>query len=1774
MYSAEETPSVDLATEQIVARGDLIALENERSRIFTVVQHIVERFKNISPQNVLIYQSSMDRLETHAKDFDRVQKEISILNINFPPEERFDVNERQLDFEDLVHEAQALYWSNHPSTRAAQNSTVASHPPQLSPVRLPRLELPRFSGKLAEWSSFYNLFKVAIHDPPSLSPVEKFQYLLTQLEGEALDQIKNLQLTPENYEAAWQILTAHYQNERRHTMYHLFSLIDLPDLTASNLTYFLSKLQEHVHALEALNHKLESFALLLMALTLKKFNAYHKKRFDDSRPDKQSVPTLLEVVRYLESEVCQISENEFYNRASSRQVIPKPLPPTRVLHADSPDLQNALVTSARPGRSVQRTPVTSPPLSPVSCRWCDGAHSLFQCKRFLDLPGPTRRDAVVQRKLCFNCLSPSHLAKDCTSQNSCRHCQQKHHSLLHLFLDATQANAMTVQVEPTEYETNIEYVDQAPATALLGSAPLPNRLTLLPTVRAIVTSLDGRAVVLRAVIDSGAENCFITNSCANLLKLRVRQTVTNVSGLSGNAVHVLGTTNASIYTANKELVTKNHPMFVVQKITGYLPSAPLHPKLVDFVQNYPLSDPEFHIPGPIDLLISADLIGKVINGVPIILDPPLTTCLLSTVFGYAVVGESFTQRSTYSVSSPPRSSSTLLCNTQELRDSIERFWKIEDANPPPSKTNPDDEHAEKIYSTTTIQQPNGRYQVRLPFREHAPCLGESFLRAEKRFFRLESQLQSNPKLKDLYVRFINDYLKNGFMKEIDPPPPDSRHYYIPHRGVLNESSTTTKLRVCVDASAPTTNGLSLNDILVAGPKLQKEIPDILLNFRRHPVVFSGDVKQMFLQIDLHPLDHPYQLILWREDPSHPLKVFALTTVTFGVNCSPFLAIRTIQQTARDHGHLYPKAAEILLRDIYVDNVVSGADSADEVKHLLRDLNALAAKGGFFLRKWTCSDPSVLSDYPPDELEPPLFDDNANPKYSVLGLSWLSSKDSFTYKIKTPPPDMTKRTILALIASIFDPCGWITPVSFKAKAFMQQLWLLKIGWDDPLPTPLADKWNGFLSDLPVLKDLLVPRRINAGGKKVQLHGFCDASEAGYAAVLYLRTTPNPPPLQSDPPPLATVTLIAAKSRVAPLKTVSLPRLELCAASLLASLLKRFTPVLTDSFEIEKTYLWSDSTVTLVWIQTPPYHLKTFISNRVAEIQEATSDVIWRHIRSSDNPADCASRGLKPGEILNHTLWWNGPTWLQTPLEHWPESIPVLPSKGIPELKQGFGLSVLTAVQSEQFQLPVFADWEKLVRVVAYVARFGSRPLKKGVLSLQEIYAAEHRILKFIQSQTYKEELESLQRNRPCSPQIQRLTPFLDDAGLLRVGGRLRNASLPQFARTPILLPSRHPLVKLLVVKYHTFNLHAATKLLQALLARRYWITAVHTLARRVVHECIPCFKTKPRTNPPLMGDLPSPRVQPNPVFTHSGMDFAGPFKTKIHQLRFARIVPVYICIFVCMSTRAVHIEVVHDLTTPAYIAALHRFSARRGLPAHVYCDQGSNFGGAHNHFKRLLMNTNEELLQYANARRINFHFNPPYAPHQGGLWEAAVKSVKSHISRTIGLTVLLLEEFQTLCVRIEAMLNSRPLTPLSPDPNDFTPLTPGHFLIGRPLVAPQEEIHDLERLPLLRRWKLVEALFQTIWNRWHKEYLNTLQIRGKWTKVVPPLQVGTLVLMGEPNAPPLAWKTGRVIKVHPGADGQVRVARVRTATSELERPVHKLFPLPLTDWNAPTAGGIS
>ena len=597
--------------------------------------------------------------------------------------------------------------------------------------------------------------------------------------------------------------------------------------------------------------------------------------------------------------------------------------------------------------------------------------------------------------------------------------------------------------------------------------------------------------------------------------------------------------------------------------------------------------------------------------------------------------------------------------------------------------------------------------------------------------------------------------------------------------------------------------------------------------------------------------------------------------------------------------------------------------------------------------------------------------------------------------------------------------------------------------------------------------------------------------------------------------------------------------------------------------------------LHWLTVHSATLSAFVGNRISEIQDLTSSCEWRHVPSQHNPADLLSRGATVDKLMN-SIWLTGPVFLQKSSEFWPVLKRDEFQVDINEINKEKRKSIFHASQTSNFLLSSLErcrSYLLMVRTTATMFRFINRishrqEIVQPVLTPQELEKALACICWNLQQQYFTAELKLLQRNEPMQGPLKYLNPFIDTVEsfeLIKVGGRLRFANIAEGQKHPIILPSKSIFVERYVRYIHESNFHAGPKALQAIICQRFWIINSRQLVRRIVHDCILCVRYRPRLQQQIMGDLPMQRITPARPFSRCAIDFCGPVNTYL-RIRGKAPYKTYIAVFVCLAVKAVHIEIVSDLTSDAFIAALKRMIARRGLPSEIFCDNATNFVGASTKLKELKAflfskTTQNEISNFCTNQFINFIFIPPRAPHFGGLWEAAVKSAKSLLNRTLSNVRLTYEELNTAMVEIESILNSRPISPLSTDPSDYEALTPGHFLIGSSMKALPERTMHCKEIENLEKWSRITAIKQRFWHRWSADYINSLQTRSKWTENKANVKAGSLVLIHEDNVSPMHWVMGRITSAIPGKDQQIRVVDVKTSKGVIRRPIHKIALLP-------------
>nr|XP_049464887.1 uncharacterized protein LOC125907318 [Anopheles coluzzii] len=828
------------------------------------------------------------------------------------------------------------------------------------------------------------------------------------------------------------------------------------------------------------------------------------------------------------------------------------------------------------------------------------------------------------------------------------------------------------------------------------------------------------------------------------------------------------------------------------KVIADLPAHDVSTRGWNIPSEFVLADPQFDKSAPIDIILGARHYASFFTNVKSHELAPNLPTMLNSVFGWVMIGPTSPQNP----ASPTdcTAASTIVCMAS-LEESLERFWKLEELSVNDSYS-PDERRCETLYKETTQRDESGRYIVRLPKQtDFTEKLGLSKTTALRRFELLERRLERNPQLKEDYHAFMKEYLELGHMSLMNKDSGDEQAYYLPHHPVFKASSTTTKVRVVFDGSAKTSTGYSLNDILCVGPIVQDELLDIVLRFRTYQIALVGDIAKMYRQILLHSDDRRLVRIFFRFSPQAPIQVYELNTVTYGLAPSSFLATRTLIQLADDEGTEYALASAALKRNFYVDDFIGGANNVREAVQLRKELSALLAKGGFELRKWTSNNLSVLSGLSTEYIGThSSLHFIPNETVKALGISWKPESDELCFESNTEADEATstKRSILSSIAKMYDPLGLIAPVIVRAKMLMQELWLLKSGWDEPVPNHICKKWKAIQSDWKTLSEYRTNRYALLPDATVEFHTFTDASEAAYGACVYARCESAAGEVR--------ISLLASKSRVAPLKRVTLPRLELSAAVLGAHLHHRVKEAM--QIVCAESFFWSDSTVTLKWIASPPNSWKTFVANRVAEVQHYSHPRQWRHVPGTSNPADLVSRGMSAAHFTQNQLWNNGPDWLVQPSSHWPSSDPEPSDEADLETRQVSAALVCTQTHP---WFGISSSFTRMVRIIAYCIRFVRNTKQKArsqrsiphtnaskTITPKYVDAAKIVLCRLAQQDAFSAEIKQLKKGEALMKQspLRKLTPFLDTEEVIRVGGRLNLSQLPYQSKHPAVLPKNH------------------------------------------------------------------------------------------------------------------------------------------------------------------------------------------------------------------------------------------------------------------------------------------------------------------------------------------------------------------------------------------------
>ncbi|UYV79297.1 hypothetical protein LAZ67_17001985 [Cordylochernes scorpioides] len=890
-----------------------------------------------------------------------------------------------------------------------------------------------------------------------------------------------------------------------------------------------------------------------------------------------------------------------------------------------------------------------------------------------------------------------------------------------------------------------------------------------------------------------------------------------------------------------------------------------------------------------------------------------------------------------------------------------------------------------------------------------------------------------------YDDIFRGWLDDRIIEKVPAEQHDAEAFYLPHCPVVKLSSGTTPIRPVFDASSKVYRSPSLNDCLEKGPNLIEMIPNLMLRFRNGNFGVVADIKKAFLQIEVNERDRDYLRFLWYSQNGEKTEVFRHRRVVFGVNCSPFILGAVIEYHLSNVRPEHKLLAQRLQKSFYVDNLVTSVNSFEELQDLKLTATSIMDNARLELSRWEHSLDVASDTYPFERAE----------ISKVLGICWDKREDCLSCEIPVAiPPKITKRSILSCLAQIYDPIGFLNPILIKPKILLQKAWTLKLAWDDELDRHYKDELSLWFDDLQLHKGMAIPRNFNplmVPQKDWQIHTFVDASSEAYAAVVFLRTRVGDK---------VEVHMMAAKSRVAPLKRPTIPRLELLACVVGA----RLNKMIFEALELKdiKNVFWSDATTALAWIKRDD-QWGTFAGNRVKEICRLSDPGNWRYVPSERFINNLRSSTKVKGELS---------------------------VKEIDEAE----LALLKLVQAECFpshSIPGLKIYEV-----------------EGILRVKTklIYSSDEYGFRLPQKEGSNE--SSTTRGKDGVERTYHKEGLLLKAK--EESGRV------------VYIPMNGTFEK----SKETFN-------------KTHRVSSLSTIQNREPKTCRR-FSAKPV----VVEDAPLPatRVHNAKVFEVVGIDLAGPLYLKDQT-------KTWVVLFTCAVYRCVHLELVISLSTEDFLMALERFIKRRGRPSTIFSDNGTNFVGANNFFKKIDW---ERVSNDGKVKRIEWKFIPPTAAWWGGWWERLIRSLKDILKRMLGTSTLTYQQLMTLLCHAEAVMNGRPMTYVSDDPNDLVTISPSMFLQEQTDVE-FPECQNMGSNPTTQKLRYLNKLKEELKSRFRKEYLSLLVQRNRRI-YNPKLQAGDVVLVGMDNKKRNFWPLAVIEEILFGRDGVNRLVKIKTGGS--------------------------
>lgn len=1419
----------------------------------------------------------------------------------------------------------------------------------------------------------------------------------------------------------------------------------------------------------------------------------------------------------------------------------------------------------------------------LHCKAKDHYH-LGNCEKFKRLNIDERRSTARNLHICFNCLEPGHGSKQCRKENKCTACGAKHNKLLHKDLKPP-VQLINFEQEYDEVSEDEEEIVPEEKFILDSEVPSEKVVDTESEPENVFANFNFNNVILRvgrvqlhgpsgtistiALFDEGSQSTMIDDSLAKELKLNGILSPITYRWTGQMVKHHPNSKKVDLQISCINPSSKKYQLSQVRTI-GNLALPPQKFDIKQIQKIYPnidirkLENIYDQVP---QILIGSDHASLIVPRKSYSYQDgglQLSRCCLGWTIHGPIHPKSVCSDATLSI---------LVTSTMKQDENLEKLiteqYKVENfgiVNQSPTMSK-DDKRAVEIMERT-LKKIDDRYEIGLPYRYENIKFPESKSAAMKRLTFIERKMDQDAGYAASYCAKIQDYIEKGYARKLKPNEvrESDKSMYHSHFGVYNIHKPG-KFRLVFDLKAKL-QGVSFNDLLLKGPDFVPDLVSVLWRGRLRKVGFIADITEMFHQIAIREEDRCSQRFLFRGmNRTGDADVHEMMRMMFGAVSSPSQAQFVKNKNAELLEEKYPGIARAIRKQHYVDDYVDCADNISEAIERIEAVVNAHKEGGFKLVKFVSNSPEVIESLPAEIRGEPAKDGVER----VLGLLWDTNTDEYIVSFKIPALNkyceaktLTKRELLRALMSVFDPLGVAQPIMVKLKILFQRLWRKKMSWDEQVTLEVYNGWRQWISEGLEMQEIRIPRYYFPSVDKfsvVDLHIFCDASDKAYCAVAYLVVKSNGENF---------VSFIQAKSKVAPIKHLTVPRMELQACVLGSELARTINEEL--SIPIVNKHFWTDSKIALHWFSTNE-KLNAFTGARVTKIFDKEDITIdnWKWIPSGYNVADLATKEQK----LDMKRWLNGPDFLKLDESMWPKfEVPALTQEELvcfhEEIIDQMFVGVFEVAQD--FHLPDverFSNFNRLIRATAYALKMfeaitsskEEKPSKAELfnISVENMEEAKQYWYRKVQAEKYGDEIMDLMSQGFVKQKSALFThsPFLHN-GILRLQGRVQDPLLTFEENNPVILPGKHRFTYLLMHEYHKRNNHCGTGTVINELRQYYDIIGVKVQVRKIFANCSICRKLRAKPRTPRMGELPIERVTPFVhAFQNVGLDYIGPFMVTVGRRHEKR----WLALFNDMVSRGCHIEVVHSLTTDSAIKALMRFANIRGIPSLILSDNATCFKGSDNELKNFYSTLQEDetdICDKLSLKNMVWKFIPPGSPHFGGFYERKVQSIKRGLAAALKDVYPKEETFITVLSDVVNSVNNTPIGELLSDATEARALCPNDLILGRNNSVAINVPINLARINE-NTWKAAQLIADRFWKRYLKEIRPLMQRRTKWhnDRGVVQLQVNDVVIIVDENLKRNVWPQGVVTETHPGKDTRIRAVTVKTATGEFKRSVMKI-----------------